>query len=307
MKLVSLILGGALIGCAHSPVAYQGYPLSFDAAPFYATANEGSVLFYAGYGYDLATFDLFAFDLDKSAFVAEERVEVSGVSAICEGPNALLFARSEDPLSIRYRDGTLALESAAVACPAPFSAPACGSGRTLFHERLQGRDESVAICLAPRDRQPTFHLRSPDGSVRDLGPAGTAPAGSGRFVATRGAEDGTFLVHHTRSGIAESAVTLDLETGTLAPFDMPALTEARPSRGFGAGRFGVTLHPARHALVAEGEGGDVFLLRDGTTERIAEGAAAQSVRVVDDGCGVTLIARTEAGTELRVYDICYDD
>jgi hypothetical protein len=196
------------------------------------------------------------------------------------------------------------MQRAPASCPNPSESLICSEGRTLFHGWLPGRREQLSICYIPNIRATTFHITSEVGIRRDLGASGISPNGSGRFVVSRGVQPGTFIAHHTRSAIPESAVLIDADAGTLQPFSLPDLSVARPSRGFAAGSFGVTLHPVRGGIVAEGEGGDVFFLKDGNKRLLTDNAVAQSVRIGADSCAVTLVARTHVGEEFRVYDLC---
>ena len=300
-----MVTVGTLQGCMHTSIAHQSYPLSPPlGAPFFATAQKEAVALYAGYGYSLSTFEIFAFDLEKRSIIARKQFNVEGVTLVCESREGIVLSRLENPLLVSYRAGALVIQSAPASCPDPRAAIICGESRTLFHGWLPGRREQLSICYIPNIRATTFHITSEGGIRRDLGASGTSPNGGGRFVVTRGVQPGTFLAHHTRSAIPESAVLIDADEGTVQPFSLPDLSVARPSRGFGAGSFGVTLHPVRGGIVAEGEGGDVFLLKGGNTQLLTDNAVAQSVRIGADSCAVTLVARTQAGEEFRVYDLC---
>jgi len=304
VRLMPIIALCALFGCVQTAGAYEALPLGSAKSPFYVISDYGNVIVYSGYGYDLSTFDVFAFDPERSAIVARQQFELSGVTSVCAGPHGVVLSRPEAPLVVSYRAGVLAIENAAAPCPDVSMAFACAKSVALFHGWLPGSSDQLSICYDPDGRETTFHITSAAGQSRDLGAAGTSPGGSGRFVVTRGIRPGTFLAHHTRSAIAESAVLIDTEADTVEPFDILDLSEARPSRGFGAGTFGVTLHPVSGGLVAEGEGGNVFLLKDGKTRTLVDEAVAQSVRVAVQGCSIVLVARADAGEELRVYDVC---
>ena len=305
MRGGSVLAAALLAGCAGTPLAFQAYPISpASNAAFFATAERGSVTLLAGYAYDRSRFDVLAFDRENSTIVAREQFNLTGGTLVCEGRDGLVLDGSEGPLVIGYRSGSLFTEISSVRCPDSAVTVACGEGRLLFNGWLPGRWDQLAICYSPDERATTFHIMSADGTRRDLGAAGTSPGGSGRFVVTRGLLPGTFLAHHTSSAIAESAVLINADAGTLEAFDLPDLYEARPSRGFGAGSFGVTLHPVRGGVVAEGEGGEVFLLKDGKTTKLVDDAVAQSVHIAALGCSVVLVARVDAGEELRVYDVC---
>jgi len=305
IRAISMVAVGTLQGCMHTSITRQGYPLSPPlGVPFFATAQEGAVALYAGYGYRLSTFEIFAFDLEKRSIIARKQYNVEGVKLVCESSEGIVLSRLENSLLVSYQAGALMIQRAPASCPDPTAAIICGEGRTLFHGWLPGRREQLSICYIPDVRTTTFHITSEDGIRRDLGASGTSPNGSGRFVVTRGVQPGTFLAHHTRSAIPESAVLIDAEAGTVQPFSLPDLSVARPSRGFGAGSFGVTLHPVRGGIVAEGEGGDIFHLKDGNTQLLTANAVAQSVRIGAASCAVTLVARTHAGEEFRVYDLC---
>lgn len=250
-------------------------------------------------------FKLFAFDLASQKIITHDRIDVDSVDAICEGPDGIVLSRANDATLISLHDRALVIQTLSLTCPSQKENPgSCAGGSTLFHGQLPGREEALAICYSSTSRATTFHVISQDGTAVNLGAAGTSPGGSGRFVVTRGVQPGTFLTHHTQSLVGESAVIVDLNFGTVAAFDMPDLTEARPSRGFGAGRFGVTVHPAMRVLIVEGEGGEVFLLRKEKTQKIAENAAAQSVRIINNGCGVALVTRTDEASQLRIYNVC---
>ncbi|MGM0985307.1 MAG: hypothetical protein ACQEXG_18125 [Pseudomonadota bacterium] len=305
MRRALTIVASALFGCMQTAIANQSYPIfPTPSSPFYATAGQGDIVLYAGYGYNRATFDVFAFDMEQSAFVARKQYRVSDVTAVCEAPGGVVLSRPENPQIVRHRAGELTMESSEVRCPVPSSGTSCGTGRTLFHGWLPGRLDTLSICYSPDIRATTFHITSAEGVRRDLGAAGTSPGGSGRFVVTRGVQPDTYLAHHTRSAIHESAVLVDANAGTVEAFAIPDLSDARPSRGFGAGSFGVTLHPVRGGLVAEGEGGDVFFLHNGNTRLLTDGAVAQSVRIGSESCAVMLVARADAGEEFRIYDLC---
>ena len=300
-----MVAVGSLQGCMHTSIAHQSYPLSPPlGAPFFATAQKEAVALYAGYGYSLSTFEIFAFDLEKRSIIARKQYNVEGVKLVCESSEGIVLSRLENSLLVSYQAGALVIQRAPASCPDPTAAIICGEGRTLFHGWLPGRREQLSICYTANTGLTTFHITSEDGMRRDLGASGTSPSGSGRFVVTRGVQPGTFLAHHTRSAIPESAVLIDANAGTVQPFSLPDLSVALPSRGFGAGSFGVKLHPARDGVVAEGEGGTVFLLKNGNTRLLTENAIAQSVLIVAKSCAVTLVARTDAGEEFRVYDLC---
>lgn len=305
IRVISMVTVGALQGCMHTNIAHQSYPLSPPlGVPFFATAQEGAVALYAGYGYRLSTFEIFAYDLEKRSIVARKQYNVEGVTLVCESSKGIVLSRLENPLLVSYRAGALVMQRAPASCPNPSESLICSEGRTLFHGWLPGRREKLSICYIPDIQTTTFHITSEGGIRRDLGASGTSPNGSGRFVVTRGVQPGTFLAHHTRSAIPESAVLIDADAGTVQPFSLPDLSVARPSRGFGAGSFGVTLHPVRGGIVAEGEGGDVFLLKGGNARLLTANAVAQSVLIMSESCAVTLVARTNTGEELQVYDLC---
>ena len=305
MRAISMVAAGMLQGCMHTSIHQQSYPLSPPlGVPFFATAQEGDVALYAGYGYRLSTFEIFAFDLDKRSIIARQHYNIEGVTLVCEASEGIVLSRLKNPLLVSYRAGKLVMQNAPASCPVPSEALSCGEGRILFHEWLPGRREQLSICYNSYTRATKFYITSADGMRRDLGARGASPNGSGRFVVTRGVQAGTFLAHHTRSAIPESAVLIDADEGTVQPFLLPDLSVARPSRGFGAGSFGVTLHPVRGGIVAEGESGDVFLLKDGNTQLLTANAVAQSVRIGAESCALTLVARTHAGEEFRVYDLC---
>jgi hypothetical protein len=305
IRAISMVTVGTLQGCIHTSIAHQSYPLSPPlGVPFFATAQEGAVALYAGYGYRLSTFEIFAFNLEKRSIIARKQYNVEGVTLICESSKGIVLSRLENPLLISYRAGALVMQRTPASCPNPSESLICSEGRTLFHGWLPGRRDKLSICYIPDIRITTFHITSEGGIRRDLGASGTSPNGSGRFVVTRGVQPGTFLAHHTRSAIPESAVLIDAEAGTVQPFSLSDLSVARPSRGFGAGSFGVTLHPVLGGIVAEGEGGDVFLLKGGNARLLTASAVAQSVLIVSESCAVTLVARTNASEEFRVYDLC---
>jgi hypothetical protein len=262
------------------------------------------VALYAGYGYSLSTFEIFAFDLEERFILARKQYNVEDVTLVCEASGGIVLSRLENPLFISYQAGKLVMQKAPASCPVPSAAVVCREGRTLFHGWLPGRREQLSVCYNSFTRTTRFYITSENGLRRDLGASGASPNGSGRFVVTPGVQPGTFLAHHTRSAIPESAVLIDADAGTVQPFSLPDLSVARPSRGFAAGSFGVTLHPVRGGIVAEGEGGDVFFLKDGNTQLLTANAVAQSVRIGAESCAVTLVARTNAGEELRVYDLC---
>jgi hypothetical protein len=305
MRAIFIVAAGALQGCMPTSIAHQGYPLSpLLGVPFFATAQKEAVALYVGYGYSLSTFEIFAFDLEKRSIIARKQYNVEGVKLVCESSEGIVLSRLENSLLVSYQAGVLVIQSAPASCPDPTAAIICGEGRTLFHGWLPGRREQLSICYIPDVRTTTFHITSEDGIRRDLGASGTSPNGSGRFVVSRGVQPGTFLAHHTRSAIPESAVLIDADAGTVQPFSLPDLSVARPSRGFGAGSFGVTLHPARGGIVAEGEGGDVFFLKDGNKLQLTDNSVVQSVLIGAESCVVTLVARTHAGEEFRIYDLC---
>jgi hypothetical protein len=305
MRAISMVAAGTLQGCMHTSIAHQSYPLSPPlGAPFFATAQKEAVALYAGYGYSLSTFEIFAFDLEKRSIIARKQYNVEGVKLVCESSEGIVLSRLENSLLVSYQSGALVIQRAPASCPDPRAAIICSEGRTLFHGWLPGRREQLSICYIPDIRITTFHITSEGGIRRDLGASGTSPNGSGGFVVTRGVQPGTFLAHHTRNAIPESAVLVDAEAGTVQPFSLPDLSVARPSRGFGAGSFGVTLHPVLGGIVAEGEGGDVFLLKGGNARLLTANAVAQSVRIGVESCAVTLVARTQAGEEFRVYGLC---
>jgi len=302
---MSVVATGTILGCMQTGITHQNYPLTPPlGVPFFATAQKGAVALYAGYGYSLSTLEIFAFDLEERSFVVRKRYNVERVTHVCEANGGIVLSRLEDPLLVSYRAGTLVMERAPSSCLVPSAAIICGEGHTLFHGWLPGRQEQLSICYVSDTRKTTFHITSEHGITRDLGTSGTSPGGSGRFVVTRGVQPGTFLAHHTRNAIPESAVLIDADAGTVQPFRLPDLSRARPSRGFGAGYFGVTLHPVRGGIVAEGEGSDVFLLKDGNTRLLTDNAVARSVRIGTESCSVTLVARTDAGEEFRVFDLC---
>ena len=305
IRAISMVAVGALQGCIHTSIAHQGYPLSPPlGVPFFATAQEGAVALYAGYGYRLSTFEIFAYDLEKRSIIARKQYNVEGVTLVCESSKGIVLSRLENPLLVSYRAGAIVMQRALASCPNPSESLICSEGRSLFHGWLPGRRDKLSICYIPDIRITTFHITSEGGIRRDLGASGTSPNGSGRFVVTRGVQPGTFLAHHTRNAIPESAVLIDADAGTVQPFSLPDLSVARPSRGFGAGSFGVTLHPVRGGIVAEGEGGDVFLLKGGNARLLTANAVAQSVLIMSQSCAVTLVARTNTGEELQVYDLC---
>lgn len=305
MSAISMVAAGTLQGCMHTGTVHQSYPLLPPlGVPFFATAQKEAVALYAGYGYSLSTFEIFAYDLEKRSIVARKQYNVEGVTLVCESSKGIVLSRLENPLLVSYRAGALVMQRAPASCPNPSESLICSESRTLFHSWLPGRREQLSICYITDIRITTFHITSEGGIRRDLGARGTSPNGSGRFVVSRGVQPGTFLAHHTRSAIPESAVLIDAEAGTVQPFIMPDLSVVRPSRGFAAGSFGVSLHPVRGGIVAEGEGGDVFFLKDGNTQLLTANAVAQSVRIGAESCAVTLVARTNAGEELRVYDLC---
>ena len=305
MSAIFMVAASTLQGCMHTGIAPQSYPLLPPlGVPFFATAQKEAVALYAGYGYRLSTFEIFAFDLEKRSIIARKQYNVEGVKLVCESSKGIVLSRLENPLLVSYRAGSLVMQRAPASCPNPSESLICSESRTLFHSWLPGRREQLSICYITDIRITTFHITSEGGIRRDLGARGTSPNGSGRFVVSRGVQPGTFLAHHTRSAIPESAVLIDAEAGTVQPFIMPDLSVVRPSRGFAAGSFGVSLHPVRGGIVAEGEGGDVFFLKDGNTQLLTANAVAQSVRIGAESCAVTLVARTNAGEELRVYDLC---
>ena len=305
IRAISMVAAGTLQGCMHMSIPRQIYPLSPRlGVPFFATAQEGAVALYAGYGYRLSTFEIFAFDLEERSIIARQQYNIEGVTLVCEASEGIVLSRFKNPLLVSYRAGKIVMQNATASCPVPSEALVCGEGRTLFHGWLPGIQEKLSICYNSYTRATKFYITSADGMRRDLGARGTSPNGSGRFVVTRGVQAGTFLAHHTRSAIPESAVLIDADEGTVQPFILPDLSVARPSRGFGAGSFGVTLHPVRGGVVAEGESGDVFLLKDGNTQLLTANAVAQSVRIGAESCAVTLVARTHAGEEFQVYDLC---
>jgi hypothetical protein len=305
MRAISMVAASTLQGCMHASIAHHSHPLSPPlGVPFFATAQKRAVALYAGYGYKLSTFDIFAFDLEEGFIIARQQFNTEGVILVCEASEGIVLSRLKNPLLVSYRAGALVMQRALASCPNPSTSIVCGEGRTLFNGWLPGRKEKLSICFNAYTRVTKFYITSADGVSRDLGARGTSPNGSGRFVLTRGVQPGTFLAHHTRSAISESAVLIDADEGTVQPFILPDLSVARPSRGFGAGSFGVMLHPVRSGIVAEGEGGDVFLFMGGNARLLTENAVAQSVRIVAESCGVMLVARTNAGEELRVYDLC---
>lgn len=297
-------------------VADQTYPIS--PAPnsvFYRTARQGDIVLYAGYDHD-RTLDVFAFNPEQNAFVAREqyRLEQHGfvpreryrrnnALVICEAPTGVVLSGPENSQTVYFRAGALSMQRSEVPCPDPSSGIACRDGFTLFHGWLPGRLDTLTICYSSEARATTFHITSAEGVRRDLGAAGTSPGKPGRFVVTRGVQPNTFLAHHTQV-IPGSAVLVDVDAGTVEPFAMPDLSEVFVSRGFGAGFHGVTLHPVRGGLVAEGEGGDVFFLQNGNARLLSDSAVGESVRIGSESCTVMLVARADAGKEFRIYDLC---
>lgn len=272
---------------------------------FFASAQHGNVVIYTGYGYNYANLETFAFDLADHKFIAQERYTFDGVDAICEGPDGIVLSRSTESIRITVREEVLVSEPTSLICPTREKPPQlCTSGSTVFYGRLPGRKEVLAACYAPDRREINFHVILQDGTIRDFGAGGASPGGRGQFVVTRGIQPNTFLMHHSQSLITESAVIIDLNTDTVTSFNMLDLTETQLSRGMGAGRFDITAHQINDGLIVESGSGSVFLVRSQTTLQIAEGIVARSVRVVNNGCGITLMARSKNGAKLRVYDIC---
>lgn len=305
ISVASMAAAAMLQGCMHAKNADQSYLLSPPLdVPFFATAQRGVVALYAGYGYSLSIIEIFAFDLEKKSIVARQRYNVEGVTLVCEASEGIVLSRLENPLLVSYQAGKFVMQNSPDSCPVPSAAIVCGESRILFHGLLPGRWEKLSVCYNSYTHTTRFYITSRNGLRRDLGASGTSPNGSGRFVVTSGVQPGTFLVHHTRSAIPESAVLIDAVAGTVQPSSLPDLSVVRPSRGFGAGSFGVKLHPVRGGIVAEGEGGDVFLLKNDNTRLLTDNAVAQSVRIVAGSCAVMLVARTDAGEDLRVYDLC---
>lgn len=294
-----------LSGCLQKGVTHKSYPLipPLDV-PFFTTAQNGAVTLYAGYGYNLSTLEFFAFDLEERSFVGRKKYKVEEVKEVCASSEGIVLSRLHGPLFVSFKAGTFVMKDALSSCPNPSVAIACMKGSTLFYGKLPGRQELLSICYNSNTRKTTFHITSEEGLSRNLGASGTSPGGEGRFVVTRGVHPGTFLAHHTLSAIRESAVLIDAVKGTVHPFKLPDLSQVRPSRGFGAGSFGVTLYPVHGGIVAEGEGGNVFLLKEGKTRQLTDHAVAKSVHIVTESCTLTLVARIDGGEEFRVYDLC---
>jgi hypothetical protein len=296
---------GVLAGCVQSAVAIQDFELPTAPMPFFASAEIDDALLFTGYDYEKRVIAAFAVNAEATGITAHAEFSMDPFDTICEGPNAVLLSSESASRQVTLYGDQITLEGAGWSC-APETRPGvpCAGGSSLFLERLPGRLETLSICYDPRSRETTFRIIDEAGSMTLLGAAGTSPGGPGRYVVTRGVTSETFLAHHTRSAIPESAVLVDLSAQTIAAYPVPDLEDARPSRGLGAGQFGVRLHPTAAGLLVEGEGGDVFLVDDDRTTRVAENVRLGSVRVTNEGCSGLLVRQDGEQAVLSRFEIC---
>lgn len=276
---------------------------------FIPTPTEDGVL-YIGYGYgrDSEPRSVLSFYYDISTKEIKSQNNLSNLffTDVCSTESgSVLSSDSHESTKVSVKGDEIETTSTDLKCVSKAPVPAdCVAGVELYRGLLPDSSQQLSMCYNQNSRQVTFHKIEQSGEIVNLGQGGTSPGGSGRFVVTPGVKAGTYLVHHTRSAIPESAVLINVNTGSIAPAALPDLTDVRPSRGFAAGKFGVQIHPIIDGYLVEGEEGQVFLVRDNNTTVLSDDVIASSVTVVSGGCTATLLTNEDDVVMLKRYELC---
>jgi hypothetical protein len=268
--------------------------------------TESGVL-YVGYTYGRESepreIQAFYYNTETNELESEATIPELYFNDVCAGDSEIILSSgTQESIAIRMQDGEIVAGDTDLSCRKASSVPTeCTAGGEIFRQLLPNSDQELMMCLSGNET--TMHIVNRDGIITNLGSTAGAMGGTGRYVVSPMVKTGQYLFHHNQSAINSQVYIVDVNTNIVAPVNLPDLSNARPPRGFGAGKFGLELKHFASGYLADGEGGQVYLLHNQSTTLLADNVYG-SVVVLRGGCAATMIQRDDKVTVLLKFNLC---